>query len=179
MGEARLAVLAEINVAAAAMPKAAVDTLCRAIERAPRLYVHGTGRCGLVLRTFVVRLAQLGLPVHLVGETVTLAARPGDLLLVGSGSGRTAATLVIARRGRELGLHVIGLTADGTSALAQDCDDLVVLPGTTKHDAGATQPPGSLFEQMLFLALEETVLRLARARDPHFHAIQALHANLE
>lgn len=179
MAEAQLAVVKDMIAALTAFPGGAAARLIVSVKMASRIYIFGVGRCGLVMRTFAVRLAQLGLPVSVVGDAVTLAASPGDLLLVGSGSGRTATALTIATRAREEGVTVLALTGDGKAPLAQDADEVIVLPGGNKFGPATLQPPGSLFEQMLFCLLEETVLLLARELDPDCIRIRQRHATLE
>lgn len=175
-------VLAEITSAAAKLPLGDIAGLCDAIAAAPRVFIHAAGRCGLVMRGFAVRLAHLGIPVSVVGEPSTVAGEPGDLLLVGSGSGRTETTLAIARGARVAGLRIIALTASAEAPLAAVASNVVLIPGMAKDGGGglpSLQPPGSLFEQMLMLFLEETVIALARDRDPGFALIRRRHANLE
>ncbi len=179
---ARPAVLAEILGAAPGLPVGEIPALADAVQGAKRVHVHAAGRCGLVMRGFAIRLAHLAIPVSVVGEPSTVAAEAGELLLVGSGSGRTETTLAIARAGRAAGTRIIALTASAEAPLAAIADQVIVIPGTAKDGAGSLasiQPPGSLFEQMLMLFLEETVLALARARDPGFATIRRRHANLE
>ena len=43
--------------------------LIDAIDRSPSVFLSGAGRTGLMVRAFGMRLAQMGLRVHVVGET--------------------------------------------------------------------------------------------------------------
>lgn len=176
-------VLTEFIATAEGIPFEAVPPLASEIDQAPRIYLHGLGRCGLVLRAFAIRLAQYGLPVHLVGGPVTLAARAGDLLISGSGSGGTSGTVNIATRARAEGLRVIALTATRGAPLDQVAAWTILLPGVSKDDPGSAtrsvQPPGSLFEQMLMCFLEQCVVEIGRHRDPDYRIVRRQHANLE
>ena len=67
----------------------ATEALLEAIREAKRVFFAGRGRSLLMLRGLAMRLMHLGLCVYVTGETVTPAAGPGDLLLIGSGSGET------------------------------------------------------------------------------------------
>ena len=53
------------------------------------VFVAGSGRSGLAMRSFAMRLIHLGLSAHVVGETTTPRITDRDLLLIGSGSGST------------------------------------------------------------------------------------------
>ncbi|WP_127144638.1 SIS domain-containing protein [Pelagibacterium montanilacus] len=176
-------VLGEIMATARSIPFSETARLAAAIGSAPRIYIHGLGRCGHVMKMFSIRLAQLGLPVQLVGEPTALAAREGDLLVVGSGTGETRGTVSIAEKAVGFGLDMIALSATEESTLARLGSDPIILPGVSKLDAAAAarsiQPPGSLFEQMLFCFLEQTVVEIARTRDPGYADVRRQHANLE
>ena len=41
------------------------------IEDAPRIFVSGAGRSGLIMRALGIRLMHLGKTVHVVGESTT------------------------------------------------------------------------------------------------------------
>src|SRR5512138_3472644 len=66
------------------------------IESASRIFVAGAGRSGLCMRALGMRLMHLGKTVYVVGETTTPSIAAKDLLIVGSGSGRTAILLSVA-----------------------------------------------------------------------------------
>lgn len=183
MGDSPSIVVSEIVRTGAGLPLDRIDTLVAAVTRHQRIYLHAVGRCGLVVRCFVIRLAQLGFDVSFVGDITTTAVAPDDALIVASGSGRTGTAVLIAEQGKARGLPLTAITASDTSPLARLADTTITLPGVPK-DASfdpsvSRQPPGSLFEQMLFCFLEETVVRLTSAMDPRFETIERRHANLE
>ena len=183
MADAASVVVAEICRTGGELPLGHLDRLIRAIAGADRIYLHAVGRCGLVVRCFAVRLVQLGLQPQLVGDNATTAITPADGLVVASGSGETRSAVLIAEQAQALGVSVLAITAHGGSTLGRLADAPIVLPGVAKTDhvdaAASRQPPGSLFEQMLFCFLEEAVVRLAADRDPDFQTIRRRHANLE
>ena len=59
------------------------------IQKAVRIFVAGAGRSGFVSRGFANRLMHLGYTAYFVGDTTTPPIQPGDLLVIGSGSGKT------------------------------------------------------------------------------------------
>jgi 6-phospho-3-hexuloisomerase len=75
------------------------------IETAPRIFVAGAGRSGLCMRAFAMRLMHLGKIVYVVGETITPSILTADLLILGSGSGRTTGLLGVAEMARRQGAH--------------------------------------------------------------------------
>ena len=82
------------------------DSLIRAgtlIESSPRIFVAGAGRSGLCMRALGMRLMHLGKTVYVVGETTTPSIAASDLLILGSGSGRTASLLAMAEQAQASG----------------------------------------------------------------------------
>ncbi len=55
------------------------------IEDAPRIFVSGAGRSGLIMRALGTRLMHLGKTVHVVGESTTPSIQAGELLITGFG----------------------------------------------------------------------------------------------
>ena len=47
------------------------ESFIQELEKANRIFCFGAGRSGFVLRTFCMRLMQLGFTVYYVGETIT------------------------------------------------------------------------------------------------------------
>jgi 6-phospho-3-hexuloisomerase len=177
MAAAEPIVIREITAFGARLPRA--DSFAERLATAPGIHLLGAGRSGLVLRTFAMRLVQLGLPAQVAGDTCAVAARPGERLLVASRSGQTASVLAIAARGKSVGLEVVALCGTEESPLMRLADNAILLPGAGEAQSPAGQFAGSLFEQMLFCFLEETVLHLKRALDPEGARLAARHANLE
>ena len=65
------------------------EKLVEALDGATRVFVSGAGRSRRSIESFAIRLLHLGVAAYVVGETTTPAFGSGDLLLVGSGSGKT------------------------------------------------------------------------------------------
>ncbi len=160
------------------------ETFLQELETARRIFCFGAGRSGFVLRTFCMRLMQLGFTVYYVGETITPRLQPGDALVAISGSGETGHTCGLVRQARHRQARTLALTAHRDSAIGRLADVVVLIPGTTKlilaAEEDSHQCPGSLFEQAAFLFLEALVLllfhrRLGRDRDQ----MLARHADLE
>ena len=178
------AVLAEVGGALGGVDEAALLALERAICRASRVFVAGTGRSGLAMRGFAMRLTHLGLTAHVVGEVTTPNLAAGDLLLIGSGSGRTPSVLNWASRARALQAGLGLITASRPSPMAELADWVVEINAPTPKagtggQAASIQPMGTLFEQSLGICLDVLVLRLMAARGVSAEQMFARHANLE
>ncbi|MDE0002941.1 MAG: 6-phospho-3-hexuloisomerase [Rhodospirillaceae bacterium] len=164
-----------------------VAVLVREVTGARRLFVAGAGRSGLVMRSFAMRLAQLGRHAHVVGETTTPSVESGDLLLIGSGSGVTDRLVLYAGKAAEVGARVAAVTAEPASPTARLADVVVVIPAPTPkspqktggHGNRSHQPMGTLFEQSLGVMLDACVMLLMARLEETERGMEGRHANLE
>ncbi len=83
-------IIGELAAAAQRVDGAQLEDLATACQGASRIFVAGAGRSGFVARGLANRLLHLGLAVSFLGEPTTPPVTAGDLLIVVSGSGRTA-----------------------------------------------------------------------------------------
>ncbi len=60
-------------------------------------------------------------------------ARPGDLVVLLSGSGRSRNLVLAAEAGREAGATSWAMTGPGPNPLSETCDDALTLPGRCGH----------------------------------------------
>ena len=67
------------------------------------------------MRALGMRLMHLGKTVYVVGETTTPSIAAEDLLILGSGSGRTTGLLAMAEKARSRGAQIMLFTTDATS----------------------------------------------------------------
>lgn len=156
----------------------------RDLVAARHVFLAGVGRSGVAISGFANRLLHLGKSVSLVGEITSPHSQPGDLLVVGSGSGETPSLVALARKARAAGLRILLITMDAGSTIAQLADLVVVLPGASPKLRGAAavasiQPMGSAFEQLSFLTYDAIVLELMAVLDETTDSMFPRHADLE
>jgi len=155
------------------------------MESSPRIFVAGAGRSGLCMRAFGMRLMHLGKTVYVAGETTTPSITVADLLILGSGSGRTASLLAMAEQARRLGAQVLLFTTDAESPLAKLSSLRVVIPAPSfrvtdeTHDSISIQPLGTLFEQSMFILCDSLILGLMQQTGVSAVQMFERHANLE
>jgi len=173
-------VLSEVT---ACVRQVSADSLTQAallLETAPRIFVAGAGRSGLCMRALGMRLMHLGKTVYVVGETTTPSIAAEDLLILGSGSGRTTGLLVMAEKARSQGAQILLFTTDVTSPLAGLADHRIVIPAPSLRGAvGSLQPMGSLFEQALLILCDSLILKLMQRTGIDAAQMLQRHANLE
>ena len=176
-------VLDEISGVAGSTDRAQISALVNRLTSAPRVFVAGEGRSGLMGKAFAMRLMHLGLTVYAMGETITPAVTEGDLVVAISGSGTTGGTVRTAEGARTAGAGVHAVTTDPASPLAEVADGALVLPAATKYrradEAPTIQPLSSLFDQMTHIALDVVCLEVARRRAVDNEKARANHSNTE
>jgi 6-phospho-3-hexuloisomerase len=137
------------------------------------------------MRAFGMRLMHLGKTVYVVGETTTPGIAATDLLILGSGSGRTSSLCAMAEQARRLGAQILLFTTDAESPLARLSDLQVVIPAPSfrdmdeMHDSLSVQPLGTLFEQSMLILCDSLILALMQRTGVSAIQMFAHHANLE
>ena len=171
-----------------------VEGLIREILRAKRVYVMGAGRSGLVAKAFAMRLMHLGLTSYVVGETVTPALNPGDLVVVFSGSGETKTVADIAESAKGIGGRLCLITSKRDSRIGRIADCCVVIESQRdtvgeetaefeirqmmgKHKSFA--PLGTLFETASVIFADAVISRLMEIKEINVEALRGRHVNIE
>jgi 6-phospho-3-hexuloisomerase len=174
--------LDEVNTILARLDDGQAEALLTAIMGARRVFVLGLGRSGLLLRMFAMRLMQIGLAAHIVGDATTPAIAPGDLLIALSGSGRTETVVTLARKARSFGAQVAAITSNPATPLAMLADLPIIIPaGSVKSDVTTpTQLPlANALEQAMAVYLDCLGAMLAARCEQDNAAMMTRHANLE
>lgn len=176
------AILRELETVLARVPAAQIDDFTGEVLAAPRIFVVGEGRSGLMAKAFAMRLMHLGLDVYAVGETITPAVRAGETLIALSGSGTTRSVLLVAEAAAAAGARVVVVTTNPESPLALASARVLHLPAATKYrregEAPSIQPLGSLFDQCAHLLFDAVCLRVASQKEAGAGAL-ARHSNVE
>ena len=164
---------------------AQLDSLAEMLTQPGHIFLTGAGRSGVAIRGFTNRLMHLGLSVSLIGDIASPHSTPGDLLVIGSGSGETESLVALARKAKKAGVRVACVTMDESSTLGHLADVVVVLPGVspklkaTVAQVTSVQPMGSAFEQMSALIYDALVLELMERTGQTSDTMFARHADLE
>ena len=178
-------ILSELGTCVSQVSADGLEQALVLIESAPRIFAAGAGRSGLCMRAFGMRLMHLGKNVYVVGETTTPGIAIEDLLILGSGSGRTSSLLAMARQARSHDAKVLLFTTDATSPMAELADQFVLIPAQSltmneeKRDHMSIQPMGTLFEQSLLILCDSLILSMMRQSGVSAAHMLERHANLE
>lgn len=152
------------------------------IKAAKRVFAWAPGRCGNILRCFLMRLMHMGMTVHFVGDTTTPAIGEGDLLITAASAGYNDGIASISRRAREFGAKVVLLTIVPESLCQRNSDYIVIIPGATAALGGigeSIQPGGGKYEESMLILLDTMIAMINREKGGMLNKGINLHANLE
>lgn len=165
---------------------------------AKRIYLAGAGRSGFVARAFAQRLMHLGFESYVIGETITPAFGPEDVLVAFSGSGETRSVVDACETAREIGGKVCLITSTTDSRIGRMADCIVEignnrlidadipqdfeirqLTGQYRSVSGSFAPLGTLFETSALVFSDAIVSALMEVRHCTIEEIKSRLANVQ
>lgn len=162
-----------------ATDKAYDEKLTKMLDEAPRVFIAGAGRSGLVARFFAMRLMHGGYEVYVVGEIVTPSIRKGDLFIVITGSGETETMIAFTKRAKAIGAKIVAISIKDKSTTA-DMSDLVIQIGTPDQFGKiSAMPMGTTFELSTLIFLEGTIAHIIHEKGIAEETMRTMHANME
>lgn len=179
------AVVHEIGRCLETVSASSIEEVVEQIMKADRIFLAGAGRSGLAVRAHAMRLMHMGKTVYVIGDVTTPNISCGDLLIIGSGSGRTATLLCHAEKAKTLGARILLVTIDSSSPIAKLADSVVRIPAPSPKAQNTTgaeqsvQPMGALFEQCLFVLLDTLIVMVMQRQGLSSDQMFSRHANLE
>lgn len=151
----------------------AVNKFVDAIEKTAReghcIFVVGSGRSAMVGQMFQTRLEHLNVPVYFITNSRSVPhLHKKDLLIVISGSGRTAIVKAIIESYLDQNPQIISLTSYPESWIGRMSDFVVKLIGRTKIDIARREkgeeasltPEGTQFEIAAAVFLDGVIAEL-------------------
>lgn len=179
-----LNILSELQQNAMKIDDAQTARFVEQIKNAKHIFLQGAGRSGIAIRGFANRLTHLGFSVSVIGEISSPHSMPGDLVIIGSGSGETGSLVSLAQKAVTCGVDVALVTMKTESTIGKLAKSILVLPGTVKEDnvreEGAfSQPMGSAFEQLCFITYDAIVIELMAQLGETSDMMFKRHADLE
>ena len=161
-----------------------LDTM-EALSLESRIFIAGAGRSGLIGKIFGMRLMHLGMEVFIVGETTTPAIEESDLLVIISASGKTSSLVNIAKNAHEMGVSILGITANKTSPIYTLASNTIHIDNRNKNKRNETFdrtnrniPMGTSFEISALIYLETLITELMKAKNISEDEMKSRHINL-
>lgn len=172
----------EISAVLKGIDETQIAAYITALGKADQVFFVGVGRVALALETTVKRLNHIGVSACEVGAINEPPIKPGDVLVVGSGSGESIFPKHIALCAKRYGATVVHLTSSPNSSIARMADVVVDFHCGSKSGDGAhtsIQPMTTLFEQSLMIFGDLICLRMMAMQGMTFEQARRNHANLE
>ena len=161
-----------------------VEVFMQGLDQAENIFCAAQGRSGYILRCFCMRLTHLGCRAYFAGETVTPRIKSGDILVVLSGSGRTAYTVELIKLAKRARAATYGVIGTKDSHMGRNLDHVVYLPVPSQNSRSPSENPSiqildSLFEQAAFVLLESILLEFFQKQGSDQGGLLERHTNLE
>lgn len=175
-------ILKELHSSIENIQEKEIHQVVQSVLNRNRVFVSGAGRSRLVMKSFAMRLMQMGMEVYVVGETVTPSITSEDLLIIGSGSGETSGLLEQAKKCSQIGTSIVLISSKQDSSIGKLSNLLLNIESPTKlQESSSTsiQPMGTLFEQSMQLVLDSIVLIIMEETKLPLESMVLRHANLE
>lgn len=134
-----------------------VNHIVETLATAPKIFIYGVGRSGLVGKAFAVRLVQMGLNVHFVGDTTTPIVQKGDLVFIISNTGDTMSAVQTANIVRRIGAVVISITGSNNSKLGIASNTVLELVQPRDDMKKRMAPLGTIFELSSMVIVDSMV----------------------
>jgi 6-phospho-3-hexuloisomerase len=176
MKEASSYIMGEVKETLERIDPAVSEAVCEAIVKAKTIFVYGVGRSGLMGKAFSVRLVQMGLEVHFIGDTTTPIVEKEDLLLVISNTGETMSAVQTANIVGRIGATVIILTSNQHSKLGRAARIIVEFQVPRREERSKYAPLGTLFEIASMVYLDSLVPVLMQRLNQTESSLRKRHA---
>ena len=188
------AIIAEHAQVFEKLDMAQLEAFLGAIVKARHIFVYGSGREGISMRGFAMRLAHLGKPTFWLFDDTTIGMHAGDLLILADGRGDVGIHRYFVRRAHESGAAIALVTGLPQGQLAREYADLVLFVHATVYlDEGAmgegaprqmdvvptVQPMGNQFEQHLYLLMDVVAILLKDKLGLSYADMESRHRNIE
>ena len=157
MKEASSYILKEVQDALDKVDQAKVAEFVDLILSSKKIFVYGVGRSGLVGQSFAVRLVQLGMDVHFVGDMATPIVEKGDLVILISNTGETMSVVQTANIVGRIGAKIISVTSSVHSKLGSASDVVLEITQNKDEQRKRLAPLGTIFEVATSVLLDSLV----------------------
>jgi len=160
-------IVEHVSKVAEKISKEEVDKIIELLKEPRSIFIIGSGRSKLIGEAFAMRLAQLELDVHVIGDSTTIAPKKDDLIIAISSSGDTKSIISEIRRLKEKGANIIGITANPESKLAKLSDHRIILgpwkdykERIKRGEYDNITPLGTLYEDTSLMILDGLIAEL-------------------
>ena len=153
-----------------------ISETVESILKADKVFVYGVGRSGMVGRAFAMRLVQMGLKSHFIGESTTPIVSPQDLVIIISRTGETYSAIQTANIVRRVGTKLVVITGKRGSKLSHAGNIVHLLTIDNDAQISSIAPLGTIFEITALLFFDCIVAELMDRMGENENTMRARHA---
>jgi len=164
-------ILEEVRRTIEKVDESIIEDIVSTLATAPKIFIYGVGRSGLVGEAFAARLVQIGLNVHFVGDT-----EKGHVVLIISNTGETMSAVQTANIVRRLGAVVISITGSAHSKLGIASNIVMELVQPRDEQKKRNAPLGTIFELSSMVMMDSMVPLLMAKLDQDEASLRRRHA---
>lgn len=159
------------------------------ISGSNKIYVIGIGHSGMFGKILSMKLNHVGLKAYTVYDEINPPFEKKDLLIAISQSGETSTIVTLARKAKNLGGKVLGITSHSQSSLGKLSDILITID---EQSEGVEFPAlsvignlknqnlfGTLFGFNIYVLFYTLVIMIAHERGETPESIDERHSNLQ
>lgn len=150
-------ILGEMEAALGTIDPDSLEEAVMAILSAGTVFIYGVGRSGLIGQAFAVRLVQLGIDVHFVGDMTTPIVSREDVVIIVSNTGETMSAVQTANIVRRVGAKVISITGNPNSKLGHAANIVLELSSSRDEQRKKYAPLGTIFEGAALVLFDSMV----------------------
>ncbi|MCG7840963.1 MAG: SIS domain-containing protein [Methanomassiliicoccales archaeon] len=176
MKDTTVYILDEVRRTIERVEETVVSEIVETLAASPKIFIYGVGRSGLVGKAFAVRLVQMGLNVHFVGDTTTPIVKTGDLVFIISNTGETMSAVQTANIVRRIGAIVISITGSTNSKLGIASNIVLELVQPRDDQKKRMAPLGTIFELASMVMLDSIIPLLMSRLDQDETSLRRRHA---
>lgn len=171
-----------------------LKTFTDAIVAANHIFVYGTGREGISMRGFAMRMSHLGKPTYWLMDDTTIGMHEGDLFIICDGRGDVGIHRRIVQQASKTGAKIAMVTALPEGNLAKNYADIVLFVHSTvymdekhaepdapkQYDVVPTiQPMGNQYEQHIYLLMDIIAIIVKEEIGMSYSDMELNHRNIE
>jgi len=169
-------ILDEVRRTIEKVDETVVSEIVETLAASPKIFIYGVGRSGLVGKAFAVRLVQMGLNVHFIGDTTTPIVKTDDLVFIISNTGETMSAVQTANIVRRIGAIVISITGGTNSKLGIASNIVLELVQPRDDQKKRMAPLGTIFELASMVMLDSMIPLLMVRLDQDETSLRRRHA---
>ena len=176
MKDTTVYILDEVRRTIERVDETVVSKIVETLAATPKIFIYGVGRSGLVGKAFAIRLVQMGLNVHFVGDTTTPIVKTDDLVFIISNTGETMSAVQTANIVRRIGAIVISITGSTNSKLGIASNIVLELVQPRDDQKKRMAPLGTIFELASMVMLDSMIPLLMARLDQDETSLRRRHA---